>query len=84
LRHGVLDAREQRVALGVAKRDGNGEVVDDVQHRHDQDERHVVPVCDIDVRLLAPRQRAQIDQEINDPHHDQPDIGVPLRLGIFL
>jgi hypothetical protein len=66
----------------VSKRDRNGEVVDDVQHRHDQDERHVVPVRHIDVRLLAPRQRAQVDHEIGDPHHDQQDIGVPFRLGI--
>jgi hypothetical protein len=72
------------MALGVAERDGNGKVVDDVQHRHDQDEGHVVPVRDVDMRFLAAGQRAKIDQEISDPDHDQPDIGIPFRLGIFL
>ena len=36
------------------------------------------------MRLLAAGQRAQIDQEIGDPDDDEPEVGVPFRLGIFL
>ena len=84
LRHRILHAGKQRIALGVAERHRNGEVVDDVQHRHDQDERHVVPVGDVDVRFLPPCQRADVDQEIGDPDDHQQDVGIPFRLGIFL
>ena len=36
------------------------------------------------MRLLAPNQRAQVDDEIGHPNNDQPDIGVPFRFGVFL
>ena len=83
-RHRVLHAGEQGIALGVAEGDRHGEVVDDVQHRHDQDEGHVVPVRHVDVRFLAPGERAQVDEEIDHPDDDEPDVGIPFRLGIFL
>ena len=63
---------------------GNRQVVDDVQHRHDQDERHVVPVGDVDVRLVAAGERAEVEHEIDHPDHHQPDVRVPLGLGVFL
>ena len=84
LRHGVLHAGEDRVALGAAEAHRDGEVVDDVQHRHDQHERHVVPVGDVDVRFLAPHQRAQVDDEIGHPDDEQHEVGVPLGLGVLL
>ena len=83
LRHRVLHAGEQRIALGAARRDRQGEVVDDVQHRHHQDEGEVVPVGHVDVRLLAARQRPQVEREVGDPDDHQPDVGVPFGLGIF-
>ena len=68
----------------MAERDRDREIVDDVQDRHDQNEGHVVPVGDVDVRLLAASQRAQIDDEIGHPHDHQPDVRIPFRLGVFL
>src|SRR3546814_9447653 len=56
----------------------------DLQEGDDQDERQIVPVGNVDVRLLAPRERAQIKDEIGHPDDDEPDIGIPFRLGIFL
>ena len=84
LRHRILHAGENGVALGAAEADRHREIVDDVQHRHDQDERQVVPVGDVDVRFLAPRQRAQVDDEVGHPDDDQPEVGVPLGLGVLL
>ncbi|MHC2487495.1 hypothetical protein ACVII0_001287 [Sinorhizobium meliloti] len=84
LHHRVLHARPDRVALGMAERDRNCQVVDDVQDRHDHDEGHVVPVGDVDVRLPAARQRSDVEDEIGDPDDDEPEVGIPFRLGIFL
>ena len=36
------------------------------------------------MRLLAPRERTQIEHEVRHPDDHQPDIGVPLRFGVFL
>ena len=66
------------------KETGTREVVDDVQDRDDDDERHEVPVGDVDMRLLAPRERAQVEQEIGDPDDDQPQVGIPFGFGVFL
>ena len=84
LRHRILHAGECRVALGMAERDRNRQIVDDMEDRHDQNEGHVVPIRNVDVRLLAANQCAQIDNEVSHPHYDQPDVRVPFRLGIFL
>ncbi len=59
-------------------------VVADVQHRDGDDEGEIEPVGDVDVRLLAPHDGAEIDQQIDDPDDGQPEVGVPFRLGIFL
>src|SRR3546814_1103312 len=63
LRHRVLHAGEEGIALGAGERCRNREVVDDVQEGDDQYERQIVPVGDVDVRLLAPRERAQIKDQ---------------------
>ena len=84
LHHRILHAGPDRVALGVAPGDRKGEIVDDVKDRDDQDERHEVPVGDVDVRLLAPRDRADVEHEVGDPHDDQPEVGVPFGFGVFL
>lgn len=84
LHHGILHARPDRITLGVGEGEGNREVVDDVENGHDEDEGHVIPVCHIDVRFLAPGKRAHIEHEIGYPDDDEPDIGVPFGLGIFL
>lgn len=84
LRHRILHAGEGRVALGAAEGDRHSQVVDDMQDRHDQDEGHVVPVRHIDVRFLAAGQRADKDQEIDNPDNHQPEVGIPFRLRIFL
>ena len=84
LHHRVLDARPDRVALGMSPRDWQGEVVDDVKDRNDQDERHEIPVGDVDVRLLPARDRPDIEDEVGDPDDDQPEVGVPLGLGVLL
>ena len=55
-----------------------------MQHRDRQDEGEVEPVRHKDVRLLAPVERAQEDQQIDDPDDGQPEVGVPLGLSVFL
>lgn len=55
-----------------------------MKHRDSDDEGEVEPVGDKDVRLLALHQRHQEHQEIGDPDDRQPEVRVPLRLGIFL
>ena len=84
LRHCVLHAGIEHVALRAHQRHRDRQVVDDVQHGDGDDEGEIEPVRHIDVRLAPPRQRADIDEEIDDPDQGQPQIHVPLRLGIFL
>ena len=67
LGHRVLDARKGGIALGMSQRHRDGKIVHDVQDRDNQDERHVVPVGDVDVRFLPPRQRADIDERNRSP-----------------
>ena len=83
LHHGVLHARPDRVALGMPERHRDREVVDDVQDRDDQDEGHEIPVGHVDMRLLAPRERADVEQEIRHPDDDQPQVGIPFGLGVL-
>ena len=52
LRHRVLDASPDDVALGAAQRHRDRQVVDDMQHGDGDDEGQVEPVGDVDVRLL--------------------------------
>ena len=79
----ILDAGEQRVALHAEERDRHRQVVDDVQHRDGDDEGQVEPVGDVDVRLLAPQQRAEEDDQIGDPDEGQPEVDIPFGLGIL-
>ena len=55
-----------------------------MQHRDREDEGEIEPVGDVDVRLAAPHDGAEKDQEVDDPDDREPQIGVPFRLGIFL
>ena len=80
----ILYAREKNVALGSGDRDRQGQVVHDVQHRDGYDKGQIEPVGHVDMRLLALPQGSQEDQEVNHPDKSQPQIGVPLRLGVFL
>ena len=55
-----------------------------MQDRDGQDEGEIEPVRHVDVRLLAAHDGAEEDQEIGDPDDGEPEVGVPLGLGIFL
>ena len=84
LDHGVLDPGPDREAVGHGEADRQRQVVDDVQHRDDEDEGHVVPVGDVDVRLVPAREGADVEREVGEPDDDQPEVGVPFGLGVFL
>ena len=84
LHHRVLNAGECRVALGAGKAHRQGEAVDDVQHGDHDDEGKIIPVGHIDMRLGPARERAQIEHQIGNPDHHQPDVCIPLGLCIFL
>ena len=55
-----------------------------MQHRDREDEGEVEPVGDENMRLLAAEHRAEEHQEVDDPDHRQPEVGVPFGLRIFL
>ena len=59
-------------------------VVDEVQHGDRDDEGEIEPVRHVDVRLLALDQRAEEHQQVDDPDDGEPQIGVPLGLGVLL
>jgi hypothetical protein len=54
-----------------------------MQERDGHDEGEIEPVRHIDVGFLALDQRAEEQDEVGDPDDGEPEIGVPLRLGIF-
>ncbi len=80
----VLDAGEQRIGLDPERADRHGERVDHVKQGDGDDERQEEPVGDVDVRLPPPPQRAQEHQQVDHPDDGQPDVHVPLGLGVFL
>ena len=84
LGHGVLHAGIDHIALRTEERDRHRQIVDDVQHGDGDDEGEVEPVRHIDVRLAALGERADEDEEIDDPDDGQPEIDIPFGLGIFL
>ena len=84
LRHGVLHAGIDHVALRAEQRDRHRQIVDDVQHGDGDDEGEIEPVRHIDMRLAPLGERADEDEEIDDPDDGQPEIHVPFGLGIFL
>ena len=55
-----------------------------MQHGDGDDEAQVEPVGNVDVRFLALEQRAHEDRQIGHPDDGEPDVDIPLRLGIFL
>lgn len=79
----ILDPGEQRVTLGREQRYRYRQIVDDVQHRHGDDEGEIEPVCHVDVRLFAFDQRTGVGDQIDDPDQRQPEIDIPFRLGIL-
>ena len=84
LHHGVLHARPDDVGLRREQRHRDRGVVDEMQHRDGDDEGEVEPVGDVDVRLVAPHDGAEEDQQVGDPDDREPQVGVPFGLGVFL
>src|SRR5262245_19461079 len=84
LRHRILYARINDVALRTNQAYRYRRVVDEVQHGDGDDEREEKPVGDVDVRLLAPRQRAEEHKEIDHPDDGEPEVRVPFVLGVLL
>ena len=71
------------VALDPEERDRHRQIVDDVQHRDGDDERQIEPVGDVDVRLAPAHDRAEEDDQVDHPDERQPEVDVPLRLGVL-
>ena len=84
LHHRVLHAGPDDVGLRREKRNRHCGIVAEMQHRDREDEGEIKPVRHIDVRLGPPHDRAEVNQQVDNPHHRQEQIGVPFRLGIFL
>ncbi len=84
LHHRVLNAGPDDVGFGREQRYRNRGIVAQMQHRNGQDEGEIEPVGDVDVRLAPPHDGAEKDEKVDDPHHREPEICVPFRLGIFL
>ena len=80
----ILNAGPQDVALRADPRHRHRQVVDDVQHRHGDDEGEEEPVGDVDMRFFPAQDRAAVDQQVDHPDDGEPDIDIPFRLGIFL
>ncbi len=59
-------------------------IIAQMQHGDGDDEGEIEPVGDEDMRLFPLDDGHQEDQQIGHPDDRQPQIGVPLRLGIFL
>ena len=60
----ILDAAEQGITFYAEEAYRHSQVVYDVQQRDGYDEREVIPVGDVDVRLLPLEDGAQEDDEI--------------------
>ena len=84
LRHGILDAGVDDVALRAEQAYRHGCVVDEMQHRDGDDEGEIEPVRHVDVRFTPLRERAEKDEQVRDPDDRQPQVRVPFRLRIFL
>src|SRR3546814_16396584 len=54
-----------------------------VEHRDGDDETEIEPVGDIDMRFAPLDDRADEDDEIDDPDDRQPQVDIPFGLGIF-
>ena len=83
LRQRILHPGKGAVALGAQQAHRHRQVVDDVEHRHCDDEGEIKPVGDVDMRFLAARQRAHENHEVSDPDDREPQVDIPLGLGIF-
>ncbi len=84
LEHRILHAAPQDYRLRGEDRDRDRRVVAEMQHRDREDEGEIEPVGHEDMRLLAAEDRAEEHQQIGDPDDRQPEVGVPLGLGVFL
>ena len=83
LRQRILDPGKGRIGFRAEDADRQRQIVDEVEHRHRQDERQVEPVRHIDVRFAALDDGADKDRQIGDPDDGQPDVDIPFGLGIF-
>ena len=84
LHHGVLDTGPDDVGLRREQRHRNRGVVAEMQDSDGEDEGEIEPIGDVNVRLGAPDDCSEEDQQVGDPDHGQPKVGVPFGLGIFL
>ena len=82
LHHRVLHPGIGRVGLEPASR--NGGTVDQMQHRHRDDESPEEPVGDIDVAHLAGTDRAEENDGVCHPNQCDQDIDGPFQLRVFL
>ena len=80
----ALHPAKQRIAARAEEADRHVEVVDEVEHRHRQDEREVEPIRHIDVRFRPLQQRGHKHRQIGDPDPGEPQIDVPFRFSILL
>src|SRR5262245_43160371 len=55
-----------------------------MEHGDGDDEGEVEPVRDVNVRLASAGQRADKDEEIDDPDDGEPKVDVPFGLRVFL
>ncbi|MNE39238.1 hypothetical protein D3C80_1331800 [compost metagenome] len=82
LDHGVGGAAVDRVRLHEADR--QFQVVDEVQHRRDQDEGAEEPVADVDVLGLALHDGAEEHHRVGNPDDGDQDVDRPLQFGVLL
>ncbi len=82
LDHRVSGTGVSRIRLEQA--DWQRHVVDDVQHRGDDDERAVEPVANVDVLGFALGDGAEEHQTVSDPDNRQQNRDRPFQLGVFL
>ncbi|MNE05891.1 hypothetical protein D3C80_984650 [compost metagenome] len=82
LHHGVGGAAVDRVGLEQGNR--HFQVVDEVQHRRDQDECPEEPVADVDVLGLALHHSAEEHDRVGNPDDGDQDVDRPLQLGVLL
>ena len=78
----VLHSAKQRITVEQTRRDGD--VVNDVEHRHRDDRRDVEPDPDVERGLTTTRQRPKKVHRENHPDQRDRNIDWPDQLGVFL
>ena len=82
LNEGVLNATENRIRMKEPCR--NGQVIDDIQHRHGNDGRDVEPDRHVERLFLSPCQRPKEVNREDHPNNGDCDIDRPNQLSVFL